>query len=411
MRNVFRSTFPSTRAGLAALLLVAFTWQCSAAEDLTDQFVRRGQPTVSLKLSGWISMGVMSWRDGVEHGAAVVDNGEQNSRLKFSAATRFARDFRAGANIELGLSGNFSGAGGIPSTNCIDQTSRDCGPLRPIIRTQEIWLQHKRWGKLQLGTGSPPSRLVKNFAGRIASNQFWGMDSSPQVGMNLLLRGASQSIGRLRWRHLIDGRVGPFREQLAWTSPKIANFTLSFGAGTDDHWDAAIYYANQNLWGFKVFGAIAFIEDRTPDAGLEFSEIKGSIGALHNKTGLYAWFASASRDYPEISGVDDPGGRDWYVQAGWKGKPLSLGATAIAIDFGDHANIRAGLSLPGGSTTITGSQTQFFGVGLTQWVNAAAMELYVGWRRYDVQSVTVAGGASLTFDDADVAIAGARIKF
>ncbi|MEM6499868.1 MAG: porin, partial [Pseudomonadota bacterium] len=266
MRNVFRPTYLSARAGLAALLIVAGTLQGASADNHRDQFARRGQPKVTLKLSGWISMGMMSWRDGVEHGAAVVDNGEQNSRLKFSAATRFGRDMRAGANIELGLSGNFPGAGGIPSSNCIDQNSRDCGPRTPIIRTQEIWLQHKRLGKLQLGTGSPPSRLVKNFAGRIASNQFWGMDSSPQVGMNLLLRGASQNIGRLRWRHLIDGRVGPFREQLAWTSPKLANFTLSVGAGTDDHWDAALYYANRHLWGFNVFGAIAFIADRTPSA-------------------------------------------------------------------------------------------------------------------------------------------------
>ena len=411
MRNDFRTSFSSVGAGFATLLLVAAAPKPAAAESVTDQFVNRGQSSVVLKVSGWISMGLMSWRDSVENGAAIVDNGEQNSRLKFSAATRFGRDWRAGANIELGLSGNFPGAGGVQSSNCIDQNSTNCGPLTPIIRTQEIWLLHKRLGKLQLGTGSPPSRLVKNFAGRIASNQFWGMDSSPQVGMNLLLRGASRDIGRLRWRHLIDGRVGPFREQVAWTSPKLANFTLSVGAGTDDHWDAALYYANPNLWGFRVFGAIAFIEDRTPSAGFEFAEIKGSIGALHNATGLYAWFASASRDYSEINGVDDPGGRDWYVQAGWKGKPLSIGETAIAIDFGDHANIRAGLSLPGGSTTITGSQTQFFGVGLTQWINAAAMELYVGWRRYDVQSVTVANGESLAFEDADVAIAGARIKF
>jgi hypothetical protein len=402
----------SQRLAAVAVLLMCTAGTAGAGHgELKHERVRSATPATTLTVSGFLSMGLMAWDDRAETGSAIVDNGEQNSRLTFSGAARFGGGWSAGFDMEFGLSGNFAGAGGVPSSNCVDQDSADCGPLTPVIRTEQIWLAHRRLGKLQVGFASPPSRLVKNFAGRIAGTHFWGMDSSPQVGMNLLVRAAGANAGRLRWRHVIDGRVGPFREQVAWTSPLFAGVSLSAGAGTDDHWDVALYMRRADLAGFKVFGAAAVLRDRTPAAGLEFSELKGSLGAMHLASGLFAWSASARRNYDEIDSVANPGGWDWYIQAGLKRPLWTIGPTAFAIDYGNHADIRAGLSLPATSLTVESSQARFFGAGLTQWIDAAATELYVGWRRYDAEPLHLGNGDRLAVRDLDVFISGMRIKF
>ena len=378
---------------------------------LTDITAQKGTAKLSLKLRGWISTGIMVWDDGVEANAYVVDNGEQNSRVALSGVARITPRVRAGFEVELGLSGNFPGTGGIPSSNCVDQVTTDCGPQPLIVRTTEVWTAHNHVGRLALGLGSPPSRLVKNFAGRVAGTSFWGMDSSPQVGMHMLVRRKDGKLSRLRWRHIIDGRVGPFREQLTWTLPKIAGLSISAGVGTDDHWDAAAYYTIANAAGFKVYGALGYIDDRTPPAGLEFAELKGSLGVMHLQSGLYAWFAAANRDYYRISGVDNPGGADWYVQTGLKRSLVGWGPTALSVDFGIHSNIRAGLFIPGTKETIRSSAAQFFGVGLTQWLDKASSEIYLGWRRYDAVRLTTDGTNGEELRGLDAVMVGARVKF
>ncbi len=407
-----KSSALGAACGLALLAMLIMPDHLSAAgPHVTTPKVRKGNQQTTLTVDGWISMAVMMWDDRIDTGTAIVDNGEQNSRFRFSGTTRLNEAIRAGFKLEFGLSGNFAGAGGIPSSNCIDQVRTGCGPIRPIIRTEEIWIEHRRFGRASIGFASPPSRLVKNFAGRIAGAHFWGMDSSPQVGMNLLVRTSGTNGGQLRWRHLIDGRVGPFREQVAWTSPSFAGLTVSFGAGTDDHWDAALYFKRPDVAGFKIFGALAYLEDRTPAAGLEFTEVKGSVGAMHNDTGLFAWFASASRNFYEIDTVQRAGGMDWYVQAGLKRRLLAIGPTALAFDYGSHADIRAGLPVPGTRTFVQTSGAQFYGIGVTQWVAAAAAELYAGWRHYQAQPLTTGNGDVLTVHDLDVVIAGMRMRF
>ena len=361
--------------------------------------------------SGWISSGLMYWSDGGNSGAFVVDNSELNSRFRFRGQAKINGSVGAGFDIELGLSGNFPGANGVPSSNCVDQDRPSCGTVTPNIRNQQVWIAHNRLGRLVLGRGDPPSRLTKNWAGRVAGTQFWGMDSTPQVGMSMKLRGIDGATGTLRWRNLIDGRTGPKRGRAAWHSPKIQGLQVAVGAGTDDHWDAGLYYANGDLFGFRVFGALGYIDDTTPDAGSEFSELKGSFGALHRASGVYAWFASASRDLYNNRLAGEPGGRDWYAQIGWKHRIFSVGATALSLDYGEHQDIRAGLAIPNSNAIVGRSAARFHGIGVTQWLRPAATELYVGWRHYQATDLVTTTGQNLKFEDLDVVIAGARIKF
>ena len=59
---------------------------------------------------------------------------------------------------------------------------------------------------------------------------------------------------------------------------------------------------------------------------------------------------------------------------------------------------------------ITTDSLRIWGVGIVQNIDAAAMELYLGYRNYKADAADAAGNAS-TLNSIDVIAAGARIKF
>ncbi|MGI9388058.1 MAG: porin, partial [Methyloligellaceae bacterium] len=53
-----------------------------------------------------------------------------------------------------------------------------------------------------------------------------------------------------------------------------------------------------------------------------------------------------------------------------------------------------------------------WGIGLVQAIDNAAMELYIGYRHFEVDQFDINGVANaVSFEDFDVVITGARIKF
>jgi hypothetical protein len=53
------------------------------------------------------------------------------------------------------------------------------------------------------------------------------------------------------------------------------------------------------------------------------------------------------------------------------------------------------------------SEVTFYGLGVVQQIDAAAMELYLGWRRFETSGDDNVGFAS----DIDLVHGGARIRF
>jgi hypothetical protein len=120
----------------------------------------------------------------------------------------------------------------------------------------------------------------------------------------------------------------------------------------------------------------------------------------------------------------------YYAQAGISKNWTGLGNTVF---YGEWARVdngvlnfnTASLGAPGGSL-ITGSRATVWGLGVVQHVDAAAMEIYLAYRRYSarntgctdneviggVQQCTPEGSPTSTrFNDFDVVMGGARIRF
>ncbi|HRY06443.1 MAG TPA: hypothetical protein P5114_04940, partial [Hyphomicrobiaceae bacterium] len=60
--------------------------------------------------------------------------------------------------------------------------------------------------------------------------------------------------------------------------------------------------------------------------------------------------------------------------------------------------------------TFLKNKGTFYGIGLQQEVDAAAMELYIGWRHFEAD-LTDNTGAILDPHDVETVYTGARIKF
>lgn len=159
---------------------------------------------------------------------------------------------------------------------------------------------------------------------------------------------------------------------------------LSASLVTEDIYDIALNFANDNIAGLQIAAALAYSNDDGVD-----SRIGGSISVLHS-SGFNITFAAAVED------VDGPGAdpRFWSIKLGFKKEFMAMGESRFAIDF-----------YRGDETEQVSDEATAIGAGIVQKIDAIATEFYLGLRNYNLER-----------DNADLnnifaVITGARIKF
>jgi hypothetical protein len=147
---------------------------------------------------------------------------------------------------------------------------------------------------------------------------------------------------------------------------------------------------------------------------------------MHKPTGLYMYGGYGWQKIDSllpIGGVSpDETSTTWFIQPGIEHKWHPLGTTTI---FGEYRRDQAGANVaaaPGGGLpgtfTTQGAEARFWGGGVIQNIEAAAMDLYVIYRHADgdlTLGKAVAGlgaaGNTVSIDDMNMVIGGALIKF
>jgi hypothetical protein len=142
---------------------------------------------------------------------------------------------------------------------------------------------------------------------------------------------------------------------------------------------------------------------------------------MHVASGLYLTGAFVRQDNDErfyyYGWQDRPDTKLWYVQGGVSRNWTGLGSTVL---YGEYARVDDGLvgSIIKGHgyyDLITGSEATVWGLGVVQHIDAAAMELFLAYRRYEAEVTSpyyygrIDGTES--FNDFDVVMSGARIRF
>lgn len=412
---------------------------CSDLEDriaeLEATTARKGNRKVSLEVSGYVSHSVMMWDDGGLSDTYIGDGGAVSSRFRFTGKAKMTPNLTAGFTYEFGINNNALGSmtQGVGGDDLGGAVS---------LRDSTVWMRHKNLGMVKIGHGSTATDnlILVDLSGA-------GVVMTPDVGLfngNFGSRISSVSVNGtpvpivaglltpLTWGQIINGGTSfdtARRNHVLYESPSLAGFTLQASVAENEFWDVALRYAGE-FGGFRFAAGIGHSVDKeAPTFGpfgltaTDMKETKGSASLMHVNSGLFVNVAAGMR---EIGWSVNAGlghtltAKDatfWHVGGGWSKNIFGIGNTILFAEY-MNADDFLGYSLSGpivnGSTS---SEAAMWGVGIVQKVDAAAMELFLSYKRYeaDLGLTGAANGGTLAIDaqmhDFSAVIGGARISF
>ena len=398
--------------------------------ELEATTARKGNRKMKLTVSGQVNEAVMFWDDGAESNAYVVSNNMSRTRFRFVGDAKINSDWSAGYLLEIGVryanSGNrhqgTNAAGG--DTNSLD------------IRHSAWWIDNKQLGRIWVGQTSSATDGITEI--NLANAVTGGIDASGWQG-GFFLRNASGSLNALKWNDVTTSQAaawgvgeGDRNNIVRYVSPTFAGFTASAAWGEDDQWDAALRYAGE-FNGVRVAAGIGYrqINDNfgknggdgprcadliVADTGsaVDCNSLGLSGSVMHVATGLYvhgAWGQLKDENRKALLGA---GAKDketsWYLQAGIEQNFFGIGKTTI---FGEYGNYEAGSGLASKGIAASGflsADTTVWGLGLTQAIDAAAMDLYVGYKHFETD-INVTTTTKLPVKDFDAVVMGGIVRF
>ncbi|MGH1419180.1 MAG: porin [Hyphomicrobiaceae bacterium] len=436
----------STSAAVTPLKAADFGGDCCAdleerIAELEATTARKGNRKVSLKISGHVNHAIMFWDDGDESNAYVVGNETSRSRVRFRGSAKINSDWSAAYRLELGFRATRS--------DRVDQNTDTAGQ-EVDLRYNAWYLKSKTFGEFSIGQTDTATQGITELT--LASNGGHKNADPEDYFSGFQLRTASGAAGLsgLEWRRLVkDNFIQPGESSranvVAYKSPSIAGFTLMTAYGEDDSWDVALRYAGE-FGDFKVKAGIGYGENHesgggtppcivndtgTTDADCE--QIGGSASILHSPTGLYVSVGAGqftdnqTNQVVAFNGVNVDDEHTFYgLTGGVYQRFNSLGKTIIFGEYFDHDGGANDRNINGGdaiataagfvnTSNIIASDVEVYGFGVVQKIDAAAMELYAVYRHIEGDATFLEQGtgnqANVSFEDLDVVMTGARIKF
>jgi hypothetical protein len=388
-----------------------------------------------------------------------IEAGGTSSKL-----SQFDEDGKLGAQINGGFGASFNASN-------VDAYFGDA-------RRAAWWIEDTRLGRLTVGR--------YESAGAITTIDLAGIGAAASASMILvnggfLVRGPDDRYFGINWgSNLGDPASNQGRTELIrWDSPTWQGFILSASVGeVGDYWGVMLRYANE-FNGVRVAAGIGY-ENTTdiqtavgcvgianfpavapqstscvnpPGAGpanLVDPALNGEVEAwgaglslLHVPTGLfvqghYLWADFSGTGSTAYWGqvANRPEADQWLIQAGITKNWFGFGNTALYAEYSQSMDWGAGLgtgrnfgvaTIPGAVAVngVVDTELEMFGLGVVQNLDAAATEMYLGWRHFSAditctglatavgQCAGAAGGVrkGLSTDDFDAVIGGARVKF
>ncbi len=407
-------------SALAGLSVMALTSSSALAADLGGDCcadleervatleattARKGNRKVSLTVSGWMNQNILVWDDGDESDAYVTSNGNDLGAINFSGEAKIRPGWTAGYEIELEI----VAAG----SDSVDQTNDD-GETALEIAQSALFIESERYGTVTWGFADQASDGAPEMDLSGSENVAYSAVADVAGGFQLRLSNGNLSGGDITIGALFDNFNGDTANIIRYESPTIAGFVLSASWGEDDVWDVALTFEKE-LGEFEVAAGIAYRQNQDNDGADELDQdtINGSISVLHNPTGLNVTFAAGQREFNDEPGRDDA--TFYYVKGGILKQYNSLGKTAIYGEYGQFDDVLVG-DVTGvmGVDAVSGSEAKVYGFGIVQHIDAAEMQVYVGYRHYEVDLDFTNGGVAVAgpgVEDFDTIMAGARIDF
>jgi len=400
--------------------------------ELEATAARKGNRKVSLTVAGQVNTMVLFWDDGFEENAYVVGNKNDQTNFSFAGDAKVSADLTAGFELVLRVRDTLSDA--------VDQTSDDdvTGDGNFQIWQSNVYLKSKTFGNFTLGQASRVSDTAPETD--LSEAGVAGYAGVQDVGGTFILRRADGLLAAPVWGDVYNHFNGDTANLVRWDSPELAGFVLAASFGEDDIWDVGVRYEGEAA-GFKLGAAIAYTQVTDTDgafADVDNSTVVGSASILHEPTGLNVTVSAGLREYDQ-NVLDEDGiarapadTKFLYLKGGWLAKLNPLGPTAFYGEYGWFEDfISAGVDLPGvaslsfsglGSCAVagvacrvTGNEAEVWGLGVVQHIEAAEMQIYLGYRRHTAEFDLVDGAgtgvAAAKIEDFDTLIVGSKIGF
>lgn len=390
--------------------------------ELESTTARKGNRKVSLTIAGQVNHAVLFWDDRHERNAYVVGNKNDQSNFSLTGDAEIAKGLKAGYAITIRLKDNLSDE--------VSQTSDD-GTSGFVIWESYWFLESERYGKLSLGQVSRVSDTAPE--NDLSETNVAGYAGVQDMGGGFSLRFKSGALSSITLGDVYNHFNGDTANVVRYDTPAIAGFVLSASYGEDDIWDVGAKYEG-SFNSIKLAASIAYTHS-TDENGLDGSgdspnkTLVGSIAILHEPSGLNALVAAGNRSFDEP--VDDQNSgtfrtprdaRYIYAKLGWLAKLTSLGPTAFYGEYGrfrdyitatsDFDVVDAG-GVPG--DRIVGNTAQVWGLGVVQHIEAAEMQIYLGYRHhsFDFDLVDSAGDevAGEGLESFQSIVVGSKIAF
>jgi hypothetical protein len=347
---------------------------------------------------------------------------------------------------------------------------------------QAYWyLTSNHWGKLSLGrlatTTAGVSIIDLSNTGVVANSQpfLWGGGMFTRNGLGQFglawgnLCGGPSAATSVLPASVVAGTAGAGayavdcgihaltrRDGVMYTSPTWQGFTFGGSFGEDDFWDVSGRYAGE--WhGFRVAAGVGYrwYGDREADiptpllpttapkndklADTDRRHWLSSASIMHIATGLFVsgtWnqYEFRGNNALEIFDLNPLRNRPdvhlWWVDAGIQKNWTGWGATTFYGEYGRVDDGISGLAVSGATTAgalaglgaqgvVVDSSMTWWGLGAVQTIDAAAMDVYLAYRRYEADA-TFGNSSTLGLaakqipgglEDIWYVQAGARIQF
>lgn len=361
----------------------------AAIEDLPIESEAYGSATTFTNQSGGevnfygqLNLAYQSFNDGDETTSGIVDNGNWNTRLGFTI-TQPLENSTIRYRFETGL--------GLRNSAAISQEFEP--DWIDWQRTSLRWFEaafDTEYGTLSLGQGST------------ASDGTAGLDDS--FTFHAGATDSSDGFGSFRFRDgngdLTDVTVGQVnnsfdgarRFRIRYDTPVYEGVMLSTSYGQNiltsgddtDYYDVAIRWTG-DVGDFSVRSAAGYQWLDDPN-GENTRRLAGSVSVVHAPTGLNFAFSAGEQ-------VD--GANYIWTRLGWQTNYFSMGRTNLSVDY-----------YKGNDFLSDGAKTENYGIYAVQTIDAAAVDVYAGWRRFTYSDQL--GGS---YQDAEGILVGARFFF
>ena len=450
--------------------------------DLEATTARKGNRKVSLTVSGYVNQAAMWWDDGAEQNVYLGTNDAARSRFRFVGDAKIDKEWSVGYLLEIGVRSNrlnrtdqnhARGFSNVPVFAGVNTPTfeDDAGGLD--LRQSTWWFQSTKLGRVWVGyTDQATERITEiNLS---ATNLF--LKHYGRWNGSFLLRRQDGSLSTNTWGQILpqSGSTGEGvpGEGDRWNlvkydSPEIGGFVASAAWGDDDFWDVALRYAGEGH-GFKYAAGIGYAawvgQGSTNSRGCSIAQtgalstqftsgksecetlgLSGSI--MHTDTGLYftgaygiKWDNNREASFHAVTAVDgkiDESDSFYSLMVGVERKfghvGKLLGKTTV---YGEYEHYDTGAIIGGNSFTATGrprdlgglfqaagtfgsgAEIDVWGLGLNQNIEAASMDVYLGWRRAEAEVSGSQNGSSggpgarkIELEPIDIVMGGSRIQF